>query len=74
MVKKFNELGTDCTTVSQVIKHQDKAVYEDIQRGIDLYNTQDIGSTEALKVVVCYMSTQMFHKSLKGQCTVYKAT
>ena len=73
MVNKFKELGTDCTTVSRVIKHQDKAVYEDIQRGIDLYNTQDIGSTEALKVVVFYMNTQMLHKSLKGQCAVYEA-
>jgi len=34
----FQELGSECTTVSQVIETEDKAVFKAIQDGIDRYN------------------------------------
>jgi len=40
VIKKFEELGTNCTTVSQVINSKDKMVFKAIQDGIDRYNTQ----------------------------------
>ena len=40
VTKMFEELGTNCTTVSQVITSKDKAVFKAIQDGIDRYNTQ----------------------------------
>ena len=36
----FEELGTNSTTVSQVISSKDKIVFKAIQDGIDRYNTQ----------------------------------
>ena len=45
VIKMFEELGTNCTTVSQVIETEDKAVFKSIQDGIDRYNTQHIIST-----------------------------
>ena len=41
MVEKFEELGTNCTTISQVIDSEDKAVYKAIQDGIELYNSRE---------------------------------
>ena len=39
VIKIFKEdLGTDCTTVSQVIETKDKAVFRAIQDGINHYN------------------------------------
>ncbi|XP_065883895.1 long-chain-fatty-acid--CoA ligase ACSBG2-like isoform X3 [Dysidea avara] len=38
VIKMFQELGTKCTTVSQVIETEDRAVFKDIQDGIDRYN------------------------------------
>jgi len=39
VIKAFKEdLGTDCTTVSQVLKEKDRKVFEAIQDGIDRYN------------------------------------
>ena len=40
VIKKFEELGTNCTTVSQVINSKDKIVFKAIQDGIDHYNMQ----------------------------------
>ncbi|XP_065906709.1 long-chain-fatty-acid--CoA ligase ACSBG2-like isoform X2 [Dysidea avara] len=40
VIKMFEELGTNCTTVSQVINSKDKIVFKAIQDGIDYYNTQ----------------------------------
>jgi len=42
VIRMFEELGTNCTTVSQVIETEDKAVFKAIQDGIDRYNTQHI--------------------------------
>jgi len=41
-LKMFQELGSECTTVSQVIETEDKAVFKAIQDGIDRYNTNHI--------------------------------
>jgi len=40
VIKMFEELGTNCTAVSQVINSKDKIVFKAIQDGIDHYNTQ----------------------------------
>ncbi|XP_065884226.1 long-chain-fatty-acid--CoA ligase ACSBG2-like [Dysidea avara] len=39
VIKMLAELGTNCTTVSQVIETEDKTVFKAIQDGIDRYNT-----------------------------------
>ena len=39
VVKMLQQLGSNCTTVSQVIESEDKAVFKAIQDGIDRYNT-----------------------------------
>ncbi|XP_065884225.1 long-chain-fatty-acid--CoA ligase ACSBG2-like [Dysidea avara] len=41
-LKMFQDLGSECTTVSQVIETEDKAVFKAIQDGIDRYNTNHI--------------------------------
>ena len=46
----FKQLGSNCTTVSQVIKSEDRAVFKAIQDGIDHYNTHHIISN-AQKVI-----------------------
>ena len=46
----FREIGSECTTVSQVIETEDEAVFKAIQDGIDRYNTSHIVS-EAQKVI-----------------------
>jgi len=39
VISTFNEdLGTDCTTVSQVVNAKDRKVFKAIQDGIDQYN------------------------------------
>ena len=43
VIKAFRQLGSNCTTVSQVVQSKDKAVFRAIQVGIDYYN-QDIVS------------------------------
>ena len=40
VITMFEELGTNCTRVSQVINSKDKIVFKAIQDGIDRYNTQ----------------------------------
>ena len=40
VIKMFEELGTNCTTASQVINSKDKIVFKAIQDGINHYNTQ----------------------------------
>ena len=40
VIKMFQQLGSNCTTVSQVIESEDKAVFKAIQDGIDTYNTK----------------------------------
>ena len=50
VIKMFKELGCKCTTVSQVIKTEDKAVFKAIQDGIDSYNTNQ-SISNAQKVV-----------------------
>ena len=47
----FEQLGSNCTTVSQVIESEDRAVFKAIQDGIDRYNTHHIISN-AQKVIV----------------------
>ena len=47
----FKELGCKCTTVSQVIETEDKAVFKAIQDGIDRYNTNQ-SISNAQKVVI----------------------
>jgi len=42
VIKMFEELGTVCTTVSEVINSKDKTVFKAIQDGVDCYNTTDI--------------------------------
>jgi len=52
VVKMFEELGTNCTTVSQVISSKNKIVFKAIQDGIDRYNTQH-SQTDLDKVRIC---------------------
>ena len=52
VVKMFQQLGSNCTTVSQVIEREDKAVFKAIQDGIDCYNTHHLISN-AQKVNWC---------------------
>ena len=47
----FQQLGSNCTTVSQVIESEDKTVFKAIQDGIDRYNTHHLISN-AQKVCV----------------------
>ena len=42
VIKMLKELGSNCTTVSQVIESEDKAVFKAIQDGIDCYNTHHL--------------------------------
>ena len=56
VIKMFEELGTNCTTVSQVIETEDKAVFKAIQDGIDRYNTHHIISN-AQKVYGVFILT-----------------
>ena len=50
VIEMFKELGCKCTTVSQVIETEDKAVFKAIQDGIDRYNTNQ-SISNAQKVV-----------------------
>jgi len=54
VIKIFEELGTNCTTVSQVINSKDKTIFKAIQDGIDRYNTQH-SKTDLEKVCTCYI-------------------
>ena len=38
VIRIFEKLGSTCTTVSQVIKTRDKAVFKAVQEGINRYN------------------------------------
>ena len=51
-IKLLQQLGSNCTTVSQVIESEDKAVFKAIQDGIDRYNTHHLISN-AQKVSLC---------------------
>ena len=51
-IKLLQQLGSNCTTVSQVIESEDKAVFKAIQDGIDRYNTHHLISN-AQKVKLC---------------------
>ena len=42
VIKMFEQLDSNCTTVSQVIESEDKAVFKAIQDGIDRYNKHHI--------------------------------
>ena len=39
VIKMLQQIGSNCTTVSQVIESEDKVVFKAIQDGIDCYNT-----------------------------------
>ena len=39
VIKILQQFGSNCTTVSQVIESEDKAVFKAIKDGIDRYNT-----------------------------------
>ena len=51
-IKLLQQLGSNCTTISQVIESEDKAVFKAIQDGIDRYNTHHLISN-AQKVKPC---------------------
>ena len=50
VIEKFKELGSNCTTISQVTNSKDEAVYKAIQGGIERYNSCD-NIFEAQKVI-----------------------
>ena len=54
VIKMFQQLGSNCTTVSQVIESEDKAVFKAIQDGIDRYNTHHlISNAQRVNTSVC---------------------
>jgi len=53
VIEMFKELGCSCTTVSQVIETEDKAVLKAIQDGIDRYNTNHSISNAQKVIVLC---------------------
>ena len=55
----FQKLGSNSTTITQVIESEDKAVFKAIQDGIDRYNTHHIISN-AQKVKYLHMFTCLF--------------
>jgi len=65
----FEQLGTNCTTVSQVIESEDKVVFKAIQDGIDRYNTHHLISN-AQKVV----TTRNYCAKFSGLIQVQKWT
>ena len=58
----FQQLGSNCTTVSQVIESEDKAVFKAIQDGIDRYNTYHLISNaqKVLHVQTGYICAYVF--------------
>ena len=50
----FQQLGSNCTTVSQVIESEDKAVFKAIQDGIDRYNTHHLISNAQRVLATTY--------------------
>ena len=60
----FQQLGSNCTTVSQVIESEDKAVFKAIQDGIDRYNThQSISNAQKVigRILLCMIVCNLFH-------------
>ena len=61
VIKVFKEdLGTDCTTVSQVIETKNQTVFKAIQDGIDRYNKKYTCSD--IQKVLKSMSVSMYIK------------
>ena len=61
VIKTFQQLGSSCTTVSQVIETEDKAVFKAIQDGIDRYNTAHlISNAQKVKHQWCALCTCMY--------------
>ena len=52
--KMLQQLGSNCTTVSQVIESEDKAVFKAIQDGINCYNIHHlISNVQKVNQCVC---------------------
>ena len=60
VIKMFQELGTKCTTVSQVIETEDRAVFKDIQDGIDRYNdSPSLNNAQKVLTTIFNVSTNL---------------
>ena len=71
VIKMLKELGSNCTTVSQVIENEDKAVFKAIQDGIDRYNTHHlISNAQKVKIVIIGASLSKPHTSRKDGTSI----
>ena len=64
----FQQLGCNCTTVSQVIESEDNAVFKAIQDGIDRYNArQSISNAQKVFQILTELRPPL---NLVGFCIV----
>lgn len=56
-------LGSSATKVSQIVDNQDRAVFSEIQEGIDRANKGAVSTAQTVRVTCTLIKTLLYHAS-----------